>query len=255
MSARRLSDRRRPPASTTRAASSSVATVRAPKRLASAVIGFPAEPWIHEAPMSTGSSGQARLVCTRPPTRSRASSTSTRRPACCRRCAAASPEAPAPTTMTSTVATTAPGFAGSFTACAPFAASSCPPSSGPSAGPSPGSSAVEHPTAVPPKPRASSPRKTRRLRPAIHGLLLAIVIAPRYPSPDHHPRRTPGPTLSPPPSGGTISSPQRGEAGRGASVSPPQRVRFTRKLTCLLPQRPKAPAPKVSGAGLLAQSW
>jgi hypothetical protein len=59
-------------------------------------------PWMNSAPSSRGvPSTASRTVSTRPPGRSRASSTATRRPARASRSAAASPEAPAPRTTTS----------------------------------------------------------------------------------------------------------------------------------------------------------
>ena len=72
-----------------------------PERASSArVIG--ACPWMNSAPssMGAGRSGSLR-VHTRPPTRSRASSSRTERPAAASSAAAASPAAPAPITMTS----------------------------------------------------------------------------------------------------------------------------------------------------------
>src|SRR3989442_7347275 len=61
-----------------------------------------APPWMNSAPSSTGISRPGmRRVQQRPPTRSRASSTSTERPARASSAAAASPAAPAPTTITS----------------------------------------------------------------------------------------------------------------------------------------------------------
>src|SRR5207247_2035171 len=61
-----------------------------------------ASPWMNSAPSSTGISRPGmRRVQQRPPTRSRASRMSTERPARASSSAAARPEAPAPTTITS----------------------------------------------------------------------------------------------------------------------------------------------------------
>ena len=67
---------------------------------ASAVIGLPRCPWIHEAPIFIGRSAHALLVWMRPPMRLRASNTVTRCPASDKACAAARPAMPAPTTNT-----------------------------------------------------------------------------------------------------------------------------------------------------------
>ena len=58
-------------------------------------------PWTNSAPSSTACGAHVRSVQTRPPTRSRASSTIARRPASCRSRAALRPATPAPRTRTS----------------------------------------------------------------------------------------------------------------------------------------------------------
>lgn len=87
------------PLSNNAKSSKSVSTVPAPMASASSVIGFPCVPWIHDAPMSTGTPSEASVLV-RPPIRSRASSTVTRTPASASRRAAASPANPAPTIAT-----------------------------------------------------------------------------------------------------------------------------------------------------------
>ena len=85
-----------------------------PSSSQSADIGLPTGWWIHEPPKSTGAPARS-TVCSRPPMRSRASSTTHGMPARHSRDAAASPAMPAPTTTTRstgpTISLTAPYFA------------------------------------------------------------------------------------------------------------------------------------------------
>src|SRR5687767_2686532 len=57
-------------------------------------------PWTNSAPISIGCGARSKAVCTRPPTRSRASRTITSKPSSWSARAAARPAAPAPTTRT-----------------------------------------------------------------------------------------------------------------------------------------------------------
>ena len=71
--------------------------------------GFPIGWWIHDPPISTGRPARS-IVCSRPPTRLRASSTTHATPACASALATVNPAIPAPTTTTrSTGPVTKPG--------------------------------------------------------------------------------------------------------------------------------------------------
>ncbi len=82
---------------------------RTPAWRAKALIGFPAGICIHDPPRSTGEPARS-TVCSRPPIRSLASSTTHSAPACVRAFATVKPAIPAPTTTTrSTGPATPPG--------------------------------------------------------------------------------------------------------------------------------------------------